>query len=338
MSKERKIQDLINNPSFINWANNTNAADIKYWNDWAISNGGRRELLEDAKMMIKGLPFNKSTIPETTINASWAEMEAMIQQAPVTQIVEGKKEVLSKKWYWLLAAIVLLSLVYYVHNSSNSQSEAVWIALQTDANSTESFDLPDGSTVTLNTNSKLSYQQDYLSQKQRTLHLEGEAFFDIVKQKELRELIVKTDDIDITVIGTEFNVNDKRGAAIVSLYEGVVNLGVVDGTKKTLEAGQTAFYDNNQGLYIIEEGMSDFWRSWIAQKWSFGSGMKMEEICKRIEETYRIKCQIKDASILEKIAAGEVSVANKELLFQALSVLLDLDFTEQNGQIIISER
>ena len=84
--------------------------------------------------------------------------------------------------------------------------------------------LPDGSTVWLNAGSKISYKPG-LSGTTREVILEGEAYFDIVKRAG-RAFIVHTKEIDISVLGTAFNVksypNDKT--IETTLIRGLVSI------------------------------------------------------------------------------------------------------------------
>jgi ferric-dicitrate binding protein FerR (iron transport regulator) len=64
--------------------------------------------------------------------------------------------------------------------------------------------LPDGTVVKLNAGSKLTYDKDY-GNTIREVNLTGEAFFDVVKNKD-KPFIIHTKKIDIKVLGTAFNV------------------------------------------------------------------------------------------------------------------------------------
>jgi ferric-dicitrate binding protein FerR (iron transport regulator) len=64
--------------------------------------------------------------------------------------------------------------------------------------------LPDGTEVWLNSGSKLRYQDDF-NKAFREVELEGEGFFDVVKDAH-HPFIVHTDGIDIKVLGTTFNI------------------------------------------------------------------------------------------------------------------------------------
>jgi transmembrane sensor len=66
------------------------------------------------------------------------------------------------------------------------------------------FSLPDGSTVTLNAGSTLKYD-DLFGNDERVVQLEGEGYFKVAKDAE-RPFIVKTAFINVTALGTEFNI------------------------------------------------------------------------------------------------------------------------------------
>lgn len=85
--------------------------------------------------------------------------------------------------------------------------------------------LPDGSTVWLNVSSRLTY--DYGKANSRDVTLEGEAFFDVMKD-ENRPFIIHTRKMDITVLGTSFNVRSYKEDKTVetSLIQGKVEVTI----------------------------------------------------------------------------------------------------------------
>ena len=91
--------------------------------------------------------------------------------------------------------------------------------------------LPDGTTVWLNAGSKLYYENDFNGT--REVRLEGEAFFDVVKQTD-RPFIVHTSGIDIKVLGTAFNVKSYPEDKTVetTLYRGLVQVFRQEDTPK----------------------------------------------------------------------------------------------------------
>jgi len=84
--------------------------------------------------------------------------------------------------------------------------------------------LPDGTTIWLNSNTRLSYKQNF-GRNNRDLTLEGEAFFDVVHKAEL-PMVVHAGPIAIRVLGTAFNVKSYRedNRVEASLLRGAIEL------------------------------------------------------------------------------------------------------------------
>jgi ferric-dicitrate binding protein FerR (iron transport regulator) len=75
--------------------------------------------------------------------------------------------------------------------------------------------LPDGSSIQLNSDSRLQYQRGFqawplLAARQRVVSLEGEAFFEVVRQS--RPFVVETFNARVEVLGTQFNVRARSGS------------------------------------------------------------------------------------------------------------------------------
>lgn len=96
--------------------------------------------------------------------------------------------------------------------------------------------LSDGTVVKLNADSKLVVPE-YFTGENREVELIGEAFFDVARD-ESKPFIIKTNDIEIRVLGTSFNV---------SAYE--------DGTSKTVsvKSGKVAVKNNNKRMSVVLE-------------------------------------------------------------------------------------
>lgn len=85
--------------------------------------------------------------------------------------------------------------------------------------------LPDGSQVWVNSDSKISYPETFKGSV-REVFLEGEAYFDVVKDP-FHPFIVHTSGIDIKVLGTAFNVKayDAEPTIEATLIHGMIEVG-----------------------------------------------------------------------------------------------------------------
>jgi transmembrane sensor len=90
----------------------------------------------------------------------------------------------------------------------------------------------------------LSYANSFAGEANRTVELEGEAFFDVAEDK-TRPFIVKTGDLQIRVLGTAFNVKAFKGDKLseTTLLRGKVEVGVNNTDDRTiLKPEQQAVY------------------------------------------------------------------------------------------------
>jgi len=157
--------------------------------------------------------------------------------------------------------------------------------------------LPDGTAVWLNSDSRLTYTFEY-SNKERTVQLEGEAYFD-VKQNEDLPFIVKAGPINVEVHGTAFNVRAyaEDDDISVSLVHGKVGL-----TRESdhefltfLSPNQSAIYSKKSLLYQVESCDAEVESSWHLNKLKF-DGSTTEQIWKKLERWYGVKVRLQDVN------------------------------------------
>ncbi|WP_411275425.1 FecR family protein [Daejeonella sp.] len=137
------------------------------------------------------------------------------------------------KGIWLKAAaavlIFALSALFYTKEfrTSNPQLKVNNTKLvKPDKPSRRFINLPDGSSVILNENSKIEFGEKFLVNGVREVYLEGEAYFDIIHDSS-HPFIVRTGKLQTTVLGTAFNINANSvtGTVIVTVTRGKVKVG-----------------------------------------------------------------------------------------------------------------
>jgi len=125
-------------------------------------------------------------------------------------ISENKPFYTLLKFYYRVAAVILLPLLiaggvmaYRQFAGERRYAGIAWAEIHSTMGSRVSFNLPDGSTGWLNSGSTLKYALNF--DGNRRVELEGEAYFDVVKDKS-RPFFVRTSDIELKVLGTTFNL------------------------------------------------------------------------------------------------------------------------------------
>ncbi len=202
------ISDFIEDASFKNWVLQKNAADINFWEHWMYNNPDKKETLNQAKVLVLGISFNKHFVSKEKVAFEWSKLEAKIQKK---QIVPKRKQRFLQPLAIAASVALLISLGFYFLSGSPK------ITHKTHFGEILKIKLQDGSNVTLNSNSSLSYYEN----ESRKVWLSGEAFFQVDKKIATNaKFWVLTDDLSVEVFGTSFNVNTKKEKTAVFLEEG----------------------------------------------------------------------------------------------------------------------
>lgn len=163
--------------------------------------------------------------------------------------------------------------------------------------------LPDSSVVYLNAVSKLSFPQHFEKGKNREIHLEGEAFFE-VKQDASRPFIVHSGHLQTRVLGTSFNVDaypeSKRFS--VSVRTGKVGVSSSDKGKlkhlSFLTPGKNLVYQLGDSSYAVNEGRPADFNSWTENRFIFKNEL-LGLILTRLERSYNVSFKVKNEKILK---------------------------------------
>jgi transmembrane sensor len=111
--------------------------------------------------------------------------------------------------------------------------------------------LPDGTEVWLNAASQLTYPANFKDQKERKVELQGEAYIEVAKDP-AHPFIVQTDDQQIRVLGTHFNVNAYHddGGSKTTLLEGSIS-AASSHSKAIIEPGQQVVSGSGGTLKVV---------------------------------------------------------------------------------------
>lgn len=145
----------------------------------------------------------------------------------VEQVLPAKRKSLRSyiKPIAIVASLLLIVGISVYYTTKQSMFSSKEFVVSVAKGQKASLTLPDGTLVWLNSDSKIKYDNTYNADDRR-LTLEGEAYFEVAKEKE-KPFIVSTSNIDVQALGTKFDVksyqNDKD--ITVTLVEGRLKVG-----------------------------------------------------------------------------------------------------------------
>jgi ferric-dicitrate binding protein FerR (iron transport regulator) len=185
----------------------------------------------------------------------------------------------------------------------------------------------------LNANSSISYTSGWEDGKEREVWIKGEAFFHVKKTASKSRFIVHTNEMDIIVTGTQFNVVSRADKSSVMLTEGSVFIRTKDGKETKLVPGDFVELLNSQleKKEVREEAVL----AWKDKKIVFDN-TPLYEVVQQIKEHYGEEVTIADDALAHKTIKGMMANDNLDVLLQALEVSLDCTVVHKDGRIIIT--
>ena len=239
------------------------------------------------------------------------------------------------KWTQRLASIIVLPIVVFIgihmYNESNLKNEA-WVEIKSPAWSKVQFCLPDGTKGWLNSNSSIKYNGDFKTNRQ--LSLNGEAFFDVFKDKN-SPFIVTADEISVKVLGTRFNITsyeNEKNIEVV-LEEGkLVFLNEAKNKSYTMKPNDLVMYDKSHKNFTTEVVQSNKYVSWIEGKLIFRND-PLDVVAKKLERWYNIDVDV-NVSLAEnlRLRATFVNEGLEEVL-ELMKRTMPIDCRIENGSL-----
>lgn len=230
------------------------------------------------------------------------------------------------------------TLVYDKINSTSVDLE--YNILKTPKGGEYSLLLADGSKVWLNAASELKFPV-CLSGSERKVFLEGEAYFEIAKNKD-KSFIVQTNGYDAQVLGTSFNItayNDERQIT-TTLVEGSVKITASEKENSVyITPGQQAVLQENSAKIKITDVDTYQYTSWKDGLFVFKS-KPLGSITKKFSRWYNCEIQFADSELENTKFTGTLR-RDTDLgeLLNIISQTCSIEFTfNKNNIIIISKR
>ncbi|SHJ09144.1 FecR family protein [Arenibacter nanhaiticus] len=197
--------------------------------------------------------------------------------------------------------------------------------------------LSDGSHVFLNAGSSLKYPVNFPKTGKREVTLTGEAFFKVTEDKE-RPFVLTTKNIQIGVLGTEFNVTAYGEDSItnVVLVEGSVKLKTGQNLQNgaILEPGQLASLELNNNSLHISEVDTEIYTSWMQGGLAFVE-ITFEDILKKMERHYNVKIINEDKNLAKEKFNAKFADEPLDRILNYFKETYGLEFTKENQRTII---
>lgn len=308
---------------------------------WIEESAETDEALFAQVMGAKKQVWEKTTEQIQALEETDAEPNAITQQ-PGEKKLAGNTH--TKKHHWkkaaVLSGLLLMAFsVYYYHYRP--------VSIVTSFGQVRTVTLPDSSVVYLNGNSKLTYTQPWQANK-REIWLEGEAFFEVKHLANHQKFTVHlSNQTDIQVLGTAFNVSDRLSGKKIVLQSGKIKLNFDKGASDKdvyMVPGEMVILpaENASGKIRKTQVDPQFYSAWTHGKWML-QGTSLADMLEKLQETYGITTRVEDTLLLQRKASGSIplpesNAAEASQLLHDMADLFDLTITEKEGIVYLRQR
>ena len=293
---------------------------IKKWLEGKLTNEeqakfGQTESYKEIKKISESVQHFKA--PEYDIEA---ELER------VNQSKSGRGKVVGFEWQkTLLRIAAMLTIVVggYIYYSYYLPT-----TVKTAQAEKRNVLLPDSSEVILNAVSKITYNEIKWN-KDRKIELDGEAFFKVRKGS---RFYVETSSGTVSVLGTQFNVKQRKEYYEVVCYEGLVEV-LAGNQNNQLTPSHTIRYIN--GIIIKDIISDESGPAWLNNESSFKS-VPFKQVIEEFESQYDVSIVAENID-MDKLFTGRFTHDDMVLALKSITIPQNIFYriTEDN-QVILS--
>jgi len=196
--------------------------------------------------------------------------------------------------------------------------------------------LSDSTKVVLNAGSQLRFPNHFSFKGARKVELIGEAYFEVTKNKE-HPFIVETKNLDVQVLGTQFNVSafQNESKTNVVLVEGLVQIDFQSKEPSAiLNPGEMAIHNAKVNKSEIHQVIPEIYTSWMDDKLIFRN-IEFDELLTRLERHYNVSIVNDDAELGKEIFNANFGDSNIDEVFEYFNEIHKIDYQISGNKIII---
>ena len=307
-------------------SNSATADEMKELDEWIASNEDFHDWLENQ------------------VDNSSAEMDAEKQADILAKIhekiaVQSKQKFVLPGWAKTVAAVALIVLmavsaaIYFRSNQPNMIQYAEIGALR---GQKASVTLPDGTKITLNSESTLKYSTNY-NQSDRAVELVGEAYFEVAKNKKI-PFVVKAGKLEIEAKGTAFNIKayPTDNSISTTLTEGKIEVKTPVDVLNMIPNERMEYNNTDQTFrkLTLTDAVGSI--GWLNDELSFENAT-LAEVVANFSRIYNIDIQFASESIKEQRFTGKINNNSLLSVLRIISLTSPIRFEQKDSVVILYE-
>jgi len=295
--------------------------------DWVSASETNKKLFDNFKLI-----WDQSPVTERNVNKD----DAFIRlQNRIDSNVAPSREAIIKKlsrkqWIGIAASVVLVCTVLWLTFNHIYDNGSVSFVRIDSKDKVHTQSLPDGSVITLNTQSTIVYPGRFTSNI-RPVSLRGEAFFKVSPDK-TKPFIIKVNDVTVKVVGTSFNVKSRDGKTEV-----IVETGIVQVSKKQnsvdLNPGEQVTVTKEQGLLTKQQSKGKLYNYYLTGQLVCDK-TPLSEVVQALNEVYGTRIVIANKSLESLPITTTFKGQSLDEVLDVISGTFKITVVRKNQQIL----
>jgi len=336
--------DFIQDEYFQDWILRKDTHNDAFWMGWLLLHPEKAEEVREARAFLTRLAMQEK---EPALEQARLSLEASLSTIRSSEGTEKRRSLsiirMTSPALMKYAAAVILSIatatfLYYQYWSATT-------VVATGYHEIKMVHLPDGSDVELNAHSSLSFPTHFRNGVIRKVQLQGQAFFHIrhLNQNEndikpAERFVVRTDDLDIQVLGTSFDVKKRALATEVVLTSGKVRIEMhsKDRPYVLLTPGERFVYAANNPI-LLHKVDSQVYTSWTQRKIILQE-TTLNDIIRDVEDFYGTRIILDDRSLGERKMEGTLYLDDLHDLLFVLSSTMNIRIEQTGDSLVFHKR
>ena len=338
--KKYLVSDFLYDEYFQDWVMRPDLEMNRFWEQWLSQNPEKEAIVTAARNILSSLDFKVNQPDPERAKQSLEKTLTVIDILTVSKPANAPVVSIGKMWKFAALFILVIgigALVYY-ETETKSTNE-----VSTSFGKIDMLLLPDQSSVVLNANSNLRYNKKWQKSNPRELWLKGEAFFNVKHINAGKQIepyvrfLVHVQDATIEVLGTTFNVRERRGKTEIVLQKGSVKVSFTNHLQPDviMKPGDLLVIDPSAKEKVIYTTTNpDNYSAWTKKRLVL-TNPTLNEIVNYLEDTYGKKIILRDPKLAFKRVNGPILLDSLEDALFVISTVLNVSITEEGNTLVV---
>jgi transmembrane sensor len=248
-----------------------------------------------------------------------------------------------RRWVWLTSIAAMLLIIASVWFVLNADSKSI---IATEYGQQKKIALPDETEITLNANSNIKYLKRWKDGQPREVWLNGEALFKVkhlntdsksIKQEE--RFIVHTRLANVEVLGTVFNVRERRGKTEIVLEQGKIKVSFTRNNEPAIimQPGQMITVTAETKKAVANTIKPEDYTAWTKNKLILNNA-SFEEIIEYMEDNFGKHIILSDPQLANRKVEGTFKIDNLDDALLVLSKALNVEIVQKDDTLIVTPK